>query len=158
MSTSSFSFGGTVNGGVSEPVSQVGDNSSQDVVEEDDEGVVSEIGEEGGGVIPGWVFAEGSLVSRDTVGVLDVEEIDQGGGRGLEGLSTSPGSKGSEHLGTEDEPVELSGVGRAESHGSVLGGIVLVRGSGENERHDGDLNTKGEVGDDPGDLEGTEGT
>lgn len=120
--------------------------------------MVTEIGKEGGGVIPGWVRAESSLVSGDTIGVLDVEEIDQGGGRGLEGLSTSPGSKGSEHLGTEDEPVELGGVGRTESHGRVLSGVVLVRGGGENERHDGDLNTKGEVSDDPGDLEGTEGT
>ena len=80
MSTSSLGFGGTVNGGVSEPVSQVGDNTGQDIVEEDDERVVAEIGEEGGGVIPGWVFTESSLVSRDTVSVLDVEEIDQGGG------------------------------------------------------------------------------
>jgi len=76
----------------------------------------------------------------------------------LEGLSTSPRSKGSEHLGTEDEPVELGGVGRAESHSSILSGVVLVRGSGKDERSDSDLDAEGEVGNDPGDLEDTEGT
>jgi hypothetical protein len=66
--------------GVGEPVSQVRDNGSQDIVEEYDEGVVAQISDEGDGVVPGWILAEGRVVKGNTVGVLNVKEVNQGSG------------------------------------------------------------------------------
>ena len=68
-------------------------------------------------------------------------------------LTTEGGQEGK----TKGEPVELSLI-RCSVGGSILGSVVFVHLSGNEEGGEDDFDTEGEEGNDPGDLEGTKGS
>jgi len=147
-----------LDGGVCKPVGAVGDHSGEDVVEADNAGVVEQVNEEGNGVVNAIVVgAEVGLIEGGGISVGDVEVVDQPSGGVLEGKSGSPATEGDEEGKTEGEPIELSLVGSGVSS-SILGSVVFVHLSGNSEGGEDDLDAEGEEGNDPGNLEGTEGT